>query len=190
MSYVDEDERKQILIEVAKRILIIVIGPVGLYVYEAQTIPVLKQTLEAAIEQHRVAKVFNDSKQGLSEEIKKFEDEQARLFVQMDFINKIQADKVNEYKLFRLLQESTPKSVWINSLSFLNNVLVINGESTDQADISRFTQVLSGTDFLTAPIPLDQASVDSYAGSGVKSYTFTLKMSISTAQPAAAGAKQ
>lgn len=184
VSYVDEDERKQILIEVAKRLLIIAIGPVGLYVYEAQTIPVLKEKLDTAAHELDKAKAFNDSKQGLSEEIKKFEDEQARFNAQMDFINKIQADKVNEYKLFRLLQESTPKSVWINRLSFLNNTLEISGESVDQADIGKFTQVLSSTDFLTTPIPLGQSVKPDYNKTGVATIVFQLKMSINSAGPA------
>ncbi|MBY0452315.1 MAG: PilN domain-containing protein, partial [Bdellovibrionaceae bacterium] len=166
VSYVDEDERKQILIEVAKRILIIAIGPVGLYIYEAQTIPVLKEKLATAEAEYIKSKAFNDSKQGLSEEIKKFEDESARFNAQMDFINKIQVDKVNEYKLFRLLQESTPKSVWINRLSFINNTLEISGESVDQADIGKFTQILSSTDFLSTPIPLGQNVKTNYSGSG------------------------
>lgn len=188
VSYVDEDERKQILIEVAKRLLIIAIGPVGLYIYEAQTIPVLKEKLANAEAEYQKAKAFNDSKQGLSEEIRKFEDESARFNAQMDFINKIQIDKVNEYKLFRLLQESTPKSVWINRLSFINNTLEISGESVDQADIGKFTQVLSSTDFLSTPIPLGQNVKTNYSGSGVSTIVFRLKMAINTAP--AAGAKQ
>jgi Tfp pilus assembly protein PilN len=188
VSYVDEDERKQILIEVAKRILIITIGPVGLYVYEAQTIPVLKEKLETASNEFIKAKAFNDSKQGLSEEIRKFEDESARFNAQMDFINKIQVDKVNEYKLFRLLQESTPKSVWINRLSFINNTLEIMGESVDQADIGKFTQILANTDFLSTPIPLGQTVKTNYNNSGVSTIVFSLKMAINLAPQA--GAKQ
>lgn len=189
VSYSDEEERKQIIIEVAKRVLIIVIGPLGLYIYETQRIPELREKQTQAEAKLAEIKQFNDSKQGLAQEIKKYEDEQARFNAQMDFINKIQADKVNEYKLFTLLKNSTPPTVWVNELSFMNNSLQIFGQSTSAAAINEFTQVLSNTDFLTPPIPVGQEVVGNYMSSGAETIRFELKMSLnSTTTPTGANA--
>ncbi len=177
-SYVDQDEQKQIFKEVAKRLLIIAIGPLGLYIYEMQTIPVLMEKKTQAEAKFVDLKQFNDSKLGLSEEIKRYEDEQARFNAQVDFINKIQADKVNEYKLFLLLQEKTPKTIWIDEMKFVNNSLEIKGLSLDPSDIGKFTQLLSDTDFIKNPEPRGQTAIANYNNSGSEATTFIIKASL------------
>ena len=176
----DEDEKKTIAIEFMKRALVLAIGPLGLFIYEMQTIPVMQNNLKNAEQKFAELKQFNDSKQGLTEEIKKFEDEQARFNAQMDFINKITRDKVNEYKLFQHLKDSTPESVWINKLELRDNSLTMTAESYDGKDIEKFIQRLSNTDFITELVPTSQTTHSNFGGSGVDTSFFELKAKLNS----------
>lgn len=171
----NEEYDQQVGIEFAKRAVVLLIGPVGLFLYESQTIPVLQATLTEATTQYNELKQFNDSKEGLTQEIKKYETEQARFNAQMDFINKIDSDKVNEYRLFEHLKSSTPSNVWVTQLDLADNNLTIAAESDDPKDIATFIQRLSNADFITNLVPLNQTSKKDFAGTDVTTTVFTVK---------------
>ena len=171
---------KKIYICFFKRILVLIIGPLGLYIYEIQTIPVLQAQLAETNQKYNELKQFNDSKQGLTEEIKKYEIEQARFNAQMDFINKIDHDKVNEYRLFEHLKTSTPASVWINRLDLTDNSLLISAETDEAKDQAVFIQRLSNADFITNLIPLSQSMKKSFAETDVSTTVFTVRAQLSS----------
>ncbi len=176
----DEDERRAIMIAIAKRLAVLAIGPVALSIYEAQTIPVLMEKKRQADVQFEELKKFNESKQGSAEEIKRYEDELAKFNAQGDFINKIQADKLNEYKLFRHLKESTPVTVWVDTLTLTDNVLQISGKSTDANDITEFQEKLSNSDFIVSLVPLEQKTMDNAFDTGATVTVFQVKATLKT----------
>jgi type IV pilus assembly protein PilN len=176
----DEDERKAIMIAIAKRLAVLAIGPVALYIYEMQTIPVLEQNKSQAEGQLNELRLFNQSKQGSAEEIKRYEDELAKFNAQGDFINKIQADKLNEYKLFSHLKQSTPNTVWIDTLTLTENVLQISGRATDPNDITEFQEKLSNSDFIVSLVPLEQKTMDNAFETGVTITVFQVKSTLKT----------
>ncbi|MGZ3726885.1 MAG: PilN domain-containing protein [Pseudobdellovibrio sp.] len=174
----DEDERKQIIIDIAKRVAILAIGPVGLYIYEAQTIPVLTEAKHQADLKYDELKKFNDGKENSANEIKRYEDEQTRFNAQMDFINKIQADKLNEYKLFQHLKATTPATVWLNKLTLSNNNLNILGEATEPTDIAIFIDKLQNADFIATLVPANQSKSPDYHKTGVTTTLFELNATL------------
>lgn len=174
----DEDERKQILIGIAKRVLIISLGPLGLYIYEMQTIPVLTEKKVEMQAKLTELNSFIESKQGIAQQIQAYQDEMARFTAQMDFINKIQADKLNEYKLFIHLKNSTPPTVWVNKLDLRDNSLIVMGESVDPAAITQFMERLSNTDFISNLVPVSQDTQADYLGSGVPTTLFQIKANL------------
>lgn len=171
----DDEEMKALYRSVALRMFVFLIGPLGLYIYETQTLPVLQIKINELNQQYNEAKQFNDNKQGLAEEIKKYEVEQSRFNAQMDFINKIDRDKVNEYKLFEHLKTSTPQSVWINKLELQGNSLLMNLESDQANEIEKFIQRLSNSDFIKNLIPLNQSNRKGFAGTDISTTVFTVK---------------
>lgn len=183
----DDDEKKQLLKDVAVRLLILSIGPIGLYAYEAYHIPVLSEQQAKLTQQYNELKQFNDSKQALNEEIKKYEDEQRRFNAQMDFINKIASDKLNEYKLFTLLKVSTPESVWIKKLSLDKNVVKISAESNNTAEIEKFITQLSNADFIKDLVPLNQTNTPSYKDTGIPTTSFEIQAELVSSQQAIGG---
>lgn len=158
----DSSEQRIIVIDALKRVLALAIGPGCLIIYELQSIPVLEAKLVDVGQRYNELKQFNDSKQKLAEEIKKYEETQARFNAQMDFINKIDREKVNEYKLFELLKTSTPEKVWINKLEVFESTLLINAESIDAREIEKFIQKMSNSDFISNLSPLNQAQKKSF----------------------------
>ncbi len=193
LAIYDEDERKQILTEIAKRLLIISLGPLGLYIYEMQTIPVLTQKKVEMQVKLTELNSFIESKQGIAQQIQSYQDEMARFTAQMDFINKIQADKLNEYKLFIHLKDSTPPTVWVNKLDLRNNALIVIGESVDPAAITQFMERLSNTDFISNLVPVSQDTQQNYQDSGVDTTLFQIKANLNVGlsnQPPPAGGTQ
>lgn len=181
-----DDEKKQLLIDVAKRLVVIVLGPIGLHIYETQNIPTLNARLNEANIKLADLTQFNESKKALNDEIQRYENEQARFNAQMDFINKISADKVNEYKLFSHLKESTPEGVWIRTLELdaLNKIL-ITAESTSNGDIEKFITRLSNADFIKDLIPIKQTNIANYKGTGISTTEFELTAILSSTAAAA-----
>lgn len=171
----DDDEKKKILTEFAKRAVVLLIGPLGLYIYEMQTMPELQAKLNEKNRQMAELQEFNQSKEALAEDIKKYEVEQSQFNAQMDFINKISRDKLNEYKLFQHLKDSTPESVWINDLELMDNTLSITAESDDAKEIETFIQRLSNADFITGLVPLSQTNKQNLLDVGVNTTLFTVR---------------
>lgn len=156
-AMVSSSDRDQVLIQAAKRMALLVLGPLGLFFYENHAIPILqKKVLSMQVEVNETKK-FNEGKSGLSKEIQKYEDEQKKINAQMNFINKIARDKINELKLFQHLQYATPESVWINKLEFKDNVLSMTVESDTPSDLDKFSDLLTNSGFLSNVQPLDQA---------------------------------
>ena len=184
-----EDEKKQMLIDMSKRLLIIALGPLGLYIYEMQTIPVLTQKKVEMQTRLSTLNSFIESKQGIAQQIQVYQDEMARFTAQADFINKIQSDKLNEYKLFIHLKDSTPPTVWINKLDLRENSLIVIGESVDPAAITQFMERLANTDFIANLVPVSQDTKQDYQGSGVPTTLFQIKanLNVGAQQPPQGG---
>lgn len=175
LSFGGDDEGNQVGLDFSKRVAVLLIGPVGLFVYEYQTIPVLEAKLVDATAKHYELKQFNDSKQNLTLEIQKYEAEQMRFNAQMDFINKIDNDKVNEYRLFEHLKSSTPSNVWVTKLELIDNNLTIAAESDDPKDIATFIQRLSNAEFISNLVPMNQTSKKNFSNTDVATTVFTVK---------------
>jgi type IV pilus assembly protein PilN len=179
--FATDDEQKKVLGEFAKRLVVLLIGPLALYGYENKILPELNQKLsetQAALSETRQ---FNESKKGLADEIKKYEQEQAKISAQMSFIDQIAKDKVNEFKIFQHLQRVTPESIWINRLQFKGSEISIAAETDVPADISKFMERLSIADFLTEVSPVNQDVKADAFGLGITTTTFTLKAQFSNA---------
>ena len=176
----ENEEKAKIHTDFAKRFAVLIIGPMGLYLYEVQKIPDLQKQLNETNGKYAELKQFNDSKQGLAEEIKKYELTQARFTAQTDFINKIDRDKVSEYKLFEHLKNSTPENVWISKLDLAGNSLTINAETDSPKELEKFIQRLSNAEFIKNLIPMNQSNKKNFAETDVTVTIMTLKAELTS----------
>ena len=179
-SFAQSDERRQIYTDFAKRFMVFIIGPLGLYFYEASNLTKLE--FQLATKRQSVAELeqFNAKMKGLAEEIKRYEADQTRLNDQMNFMRKIAADKANEVKLFVYLQDYTPESVWINRLELKGVELSINAESDIPADITKFLDNLTNAQFLVGVSPVNQETKVNSLGDGITTTNFNVKASFAS----------
>ena len=174
-SFAADEDKKQLNIDFAKRLVVILIGPLALFGYECSQIPEFKNQIVQTQAHLADLKQFNDRKKGLAEEIKKFEEDQAKLNAQMNFMKKVTNEKINELKLFLYLQENIPESVWINKLEVKGTELTLNAESDVASDISRFLEKLGGASFLVGVSPTNQETKVNSLGTGITTTTFNVR---------------
>ncbi len=174
-SFAPDDEQKQIYIDFAKRLVILLIGPLAMYFYENSQIPEFRNQiaqLSAKLAEH---KQFNDKKKGLAEEIKKYEEDQTKLNAQMSFMKKVSNEKINELKLFQYLQSNTPDSVWLNKVEIKGAELTLTAETDVPADITKFLDALGNATFLISVSPLNQDTKADSMGLGITTTVFNVK---------------
>lgn len=176
-DFAQDDEKKQVYVGFAKRLVLVLIGPLGLYLYENSQIPEFKNQISQIQVKIADLKQFNDKKKGLAEEIKKFEEDQAKLNTQMNFMKQITNDKINELKLFKYLQDNIPESVWVNKLELKGTELSLSAEGDVDSDINRFIEKLGGATFLVGVSPANQEAKNNSLGKGIKTKTFNIKAS-------------
>lgn len=163
-AMVSASDRDAALIQAAKRLVLVVLGPLALYVYELQALPILEQKERALQAEVAETTAFNESKSGLAAEIKKYEDELNKINAQMAFVNKIARDKINELKLFQHLQYTTPENVWVNRMEFKDNVLKMTVESDVPTELDKFLVLLTNSGFLSNVKPVSQSiQIDPFA---------------------------
>lgn len=179
-AFGEEDEKKHIYIEFSKRLLVLLIGPLGLFFYESSQIPAYKNKISQMNIKLTDLKQFNDKKKGLAEEIKKYEQDQIKLNAQMNFMKKVSNEKINELKLFLYLQEKIPASVWLNKLELKGSELTLNAESDISGEIAHFLDILGTAPFLAGVSPLNQETKIDSIGPGVTTTTFNVKANFVT----------
>jgi type IV pilus assembly protein PilN len=156
-AMVSSSDRDAALIQAFKRLVLIILGPLVLYVYEFQALPALEQKEKMLLAEVAETSAFNQSKSGLAAEIKKYEDELNKINAQMAFVNKIARDKINELKLFQHLQYTTPENVWVNKMEFKDNILTMTVESDVPAELDKFSELLTNSGFLSNVTPIGQS---------------------------------
>ena len=180
-TFSTEEEKNKLALEIVKRLAVLVLGPIALFIYEGQIIPELNKQLQAYTQTYNETRQFNESKKGLSDEIKKYEQEQAKINLQMNFIEQVAKDKANEFKLFQHLQRVTPETIWIDKLQFKGSELTISAQSDVPGDIAKFLERLGNADYLVNISPVNQdVKTDAY-GLGITITTFTVRAQFNSA---------
>lgn len=175
-----EDEKRQIVIDFAKRIVLVIILPIALYFYEGTRLPLLHQQITEINAKIADLQQFNNKKKSLAEEIKRYEEDQKKLNGQMSFMRTISTEKVNELNLFLYLQENTPESVWINKLELKGSELTLNAESDVPTDINKFIDRLSTAQLLTGVSPTNQETKFDSIAPGISTTIFNVKASFAS----------
>lgn len=180
LGFSEGEDQNKMYLDFSKRIIAFLIGPLCFYFYETSKIPELQSQIAAKNQLLADLRQFNEKKKGLAEEIKRYEEDQARLNGQMSFMRKIAEEKVNELKLMEYLQDYTPESVWINKLELKGSELTINAESDVASDISKFIENLSSAQFLTGVSPTNQETKSNGLAEGITTTSFNVRASFSS----------
>lgn len=139
-----DDVRKEAL----KRIMIILIGPLGLYLYEMQNIPT-KQAELASKNQVLQELINYNAKQAASvAEIKKFKEDEVLIETRISALEKISKDRQREIRVMDLIQQLIPEKAWLTRLQINPDRVVIQGLALSDFEVSTFLESLTKSVFL------------------------------------------
>lgn len=168
--------------EALKRILIILIFPMGLYVYESQNIPEKKQVIDRISQQINELKTYNSKLENSAKQIEQFKVEEAQFNTQVQALTKITKSRKIEVKIFSLIQNVIPEKVWLREISIDRaaqgsdkNEIRIVGYSATNEDVRKFIEALEKSVYLKKIEP-DQSTSVTLPGYGAQSFrNFVIK---------------
>lgn len=142
------DDSKQMRSDFVKRLIVFLIGPLGLIGYEQYNIPELESQKMALSSDLATLVEFNQRKEAIAAEISKYEEDKKRLNRQTQFLERISRERLYPLELVNRLKDSIPSGVWLTGLSTTGNRLEFQGGGDTEKAISDFEGRLTSTQIL------------------------------------------
>lgn len=139
-----DDLRKEAL----KRIMIILIGPLGLYLYEMQNIPTKEAELASKNQVLQELISYNAKQAASVAEIKKFKEDEVLIETRISALEKISKDRQREIRVLDLVQQLIPEKAWLTRLQINPDKVVIQGLALSDFEVSTFLESLTKSVFL------------------------------------------
>lgn len=140
-----EDEVRK---EAAKRVLLILVVPVLLYLYEQQNIPEKTGTLRNRTTTLSEIQAYNEKAAASVAEIKRFKEEEAKIEARIAALNKIGKDRQKEVRVMELMQSVLPEKAWITRLDVRPEKMVVEGLALSDYEVSALMEALTNSAFL------------------------------------------
>jgi type IV pilus assembly protein PilN len=144
-SFTSGDE---ILKNALKRLIIILIPVIGLYVYEGQIIPQKQDEVASKNQVLGELTAYNAKQSGSVAEIKKFKEEEALIESRITALNKISKDRFKEIRVMDLIQQVIPEKAWLRKIQIGQQKLMIEGTALSDYEVSSFMEALTKSAFL------------------------------------------
>lgn len=142
------DEAKVVRADFFKRVIVFLIGPLGLIGYEQYNIPQLESQKMALASDLATLVEFNQRKEAIAAEISKYEEDKKRLNRQTQFLERISRERLYPLELVNHVKDSIPSGVWLTGLNTLANRLEFIGGGDTEKAISDFEAKLKTTQIL------------------------------------------
>lgn len=166
---------EQIQKQGAIRLLLMLVFPAGLYMYESQNIPELQRQVVAKTAEIDVLVAKNNNAKGAVEEILKFNEDKEKLQKQVDTLESLQKDRDREVKILDNIQKEIPERVWLKKIEFKDTELHILGTAMADADVAAFIESLGKIYTILNVIPVRSADEVSERGT-YKSFELNCKI--------------
>ncbi len=140
-----EDEMRK---EAAKRILVILVFPILLYLYEHQNIPDLMGQLNNKTAKLNEILAYNDKAAASVTEIKRFKEEEAKIEARIAALNKIAKDRQREVRVMELMQSVLPEKAWVTRLDIRPERVLVEGLAMSDYEVSTLMESLTGSAYL------------------------------------------
>lgn len=134
--------------EALKRLVILVIGPLALYFYEAQNIDAKYVDLNAKNAELTTLQAYNSKQANSVAEIKKFKEDEALIEARIAAVEKISKDRNREIRVLDLLQTVIPEKAWLTRIQVFPDRVNIQGLALGDAEVSSFLDALTKSVFL------------------------------------------
>lgn len=135
--------------EAIKRLVIMLILPVAMILYEQQNLPTKEADLSAKTKYLADLQAFNGKATASVAEIKKFKEDQDKIQARISALEKLSKDRLREIRILDLFQQVIPEKVWFTRLEAQNNKILISGFAMSDYDISSFMEAIAKSAFLS-----------------------------------------
>jgi type IV pilus assembly protein PilN len=158
-----EESRK----EAFKRLVLLAVGPIALYIYQAQNLPAKEAALNSKNAVLAELQAYNAKSANSVAEIKKFKEDEALIEARISALEKVSKDRLKEIRIMELLQTVIPEKAWLTKVQIGASKLLIEGMALSDFEVSSFLESLTKSVFLV--------NVDLVNSAEVNQDGFTLK---------------
>ncbi len=149
----------QIRKEAMKRLVLLLVGPLALYIYENQNVPAKVADLNAKNQVLAELQSYNSKQAASVAEIKKFKEDEALIEARISALEKISKDRQREIRVMELLQTVIPEKAWLTRVQISPEKVNIQGLALSDYEVSTFLEALTKSAFLMDVILLNSSEV-------------------------------
>ena len=165
------EELKHVKVEISKRVLVVLLGPMALYVYEYINIPDLMNQRSVTQAQLSQLTEFNQKKEAMAKEIAKYEEDKKRINRQTRFLERVSRERLYPVDFLNKISEIIPRGVWLDSLSVIGKRVEIRGQAEVESIVSDFEAKLTGIPFLKGVKLLGIDSIEVKGQAPIRTFT-------------------
>lgn len=134
--------------EAAKRLVLLLVGPLALYLYEQQNLPTKIAELNEKQQVLNELTSYNSKQANSVAEIKKFKEDEALIEARISALEKIAKDRQREIRVLDLLQTVIPEKAWLTRVQINPEKVILQGMAMTDSDVSSFLDSLTKSAFL------------------------------------------
>lgn len=144
-SFMGADEIRK---EALKRLVLLLVGPLALYIYESQNVPTKVTELNSKNQILAELQSYNAKAADSVAEIKKFKEDEALMEARISALEKISKDRQREIRVLDLLQTVIPEKAWLTRVQINPGRVNIQGLALSDFEVSQFLEALTKSVFL------------------------------------------
>ncbi|MEK2644478.1 PilN domain-containing protein [Bdellovibrio sp. BCCA] len=144
-SFLAPDEMRK---EALKRLVLILVGPLALYIYQNQNVPGKVADLNAKTQVLTELQNYNSKQAASVAEIKKFKEDEALIEARISALEKIAKDRQREIRVLDLLQTVIPEKAWLTRVQINPDKVNVQGLALSDFEVSSFLEALTKSAFL------------------------------------------
>ncbi|UXR64641.1 PilN domain-containing protein [Bdellovibrio bacteriovorus] len=144
-SFMGADEIRK---EALKRLVLLLVGPLALYIYESQNVPTKVAELNSKNQILAELQSYNAKAADSVAEIKKFKEDEALMEARISALEKISKDRQREIRVLDLLQTVIPEKAWLTRVQINPGRVNIQGLALSDFEVSQFLEALTKSVFL------------------------------------------
>ena len=134
--------------EALKRLVLLLVGPLALIIYENQNLPAKQAELNAKTTMLSELQNYNSRQAASVAEIKKFKEDEALIEARIAALEKISVDRQREIRVMELLQTVIPEKSWVTRVQINPERVNIQGMALSDFEVSTFLDSLTKSAFL------------------------------------------
>jgi type IV pilus assembly protein PilN len=151
------------------RLAILMIVPLGLYLWEFQMIPQKKTKIAQLNSRLRELENKNSSAKKSVDEMNRVREQESILQKQILVIENLRKDRLLEVKLLDLIQKQIPPKLWLSKIELKDKAINFHGTASTDVELTTFMDILSKAN-LVSQVNLVRSSEQANAGIIVKKF--------------------